>query len=212
SEADLRGNSSMYLTSCSGSWLGLYLEYVLAPSDEDPTVVVRAALPHHSAWRVVMVADEPGRLVESNVVTGLNPESEVADTSWIRDGKAAWDWWSGSLGPDGKPAYTTENMKYYVDFAAKSGFEYMLVDACWSDRDFTKMDGKVDIPELVNYARARNVRLWIWLYYGSVEAQLEKALPLFEKWSVAGVKIDFIERDDQRGIDFYYRVARAAAD
>src|SRR5262249_9105485 len=110
SEADLRGNSSMYLTNPSGSWLGHYFESVLAPSDEDPTVVGRAALPHHPAWRVVMAANEPARLVESTVVTALNPESEVADTSWIREGKAAWDWWSGSLGPDGKPAYTTENM------------------------------------------------------------------------------------------------------
>src|SRR5262245_34420139 len=211
-EADLRGNSSMYLTNPSGSWLGHYFESVLAPSDEDPTVIVKSSLPHHSAWRVVLVGDEPGRLVESNVITGLNPESEVADTSWIHPGKASWDWWSGSLGRDGKPAYTTENMKYYVDFAAESGFEYMLVDAGWSDRDITKMNGKVDIPALVSYARGKNVKIWIWLYYGSVDAQLEEAFPLFEKWGVAGVKIDFIERDDRRGIDFYYRVARAAAD
>jgi len=211
-EANLRGNSSMYLTNPSASWLGHYFESVLAPSDEDPAVIVKAALPHHSAWRVVLVGDEPGRLVESNVITSLNPENEVADMSWIHAGKASWDWWSGSLGPDGKPAYTTENMKYYADFAAKSGFEYMLVDAGWSDRDITKMNGKVDIPALVNYARGKNVKIWIWLYYGSVDAQLEEAFPLFEKWGVAGVKIDFIERDDQRGIDFYYRVAKAAAD
>ena len=211
-EADLRGNSSMYLTNPSGSWLGHYFESVLAPSEEDPTVIVKASLPHHSAWRVVLIGDEPGRLIESNVITSLNPPNEVADTSWIHAGKACWDWWSGSLGPDGKPAYTTENMKYYVDFAAKSGFEYMLVDAGWSDRDITKMNGKVDIPALVNYARAKSVKIWIWLYYGSVDAQLEEAFPLFEKWGVAGVKIDFIERDDQRGIDFYYSVAKAAAD
>src|SRR5262249_38011082 len=185
---------------------------VLAPADEDPTVIVKAGLPHHSAWRVVLVGDEPGGLIESNVITSLNPESEIAETTWIHPGKASWDWWSGSLGRDGKHAYSTENMKYYVDFAAESGFEYMLVDAGWSDRDITKMNGKVDIPALVSYARGKNVKIWIWLYYGSVDAQLEEAFPLFEKWGVAGVKIDFIERDDQRGIDFYYRVARAAAD
>jgi alpha-glucosidase len=211
-EADLRGNSSMYLTNPSGSWLGHYFESVLAPSDEDPAIIVKAGLPHPSAWRVLLVGDEPGRLIESNVITSLNPESEIADTSWIHPGKASWDWWSGSLGPDDKHAYTTENMRYYVDFAAKSGFDYMLVDAGWSDRDITKMNGKVDVPELVNYAREKKVKIWIWLYYGSVDAQLEEAFPLFEKWGVAGVKIDFIERDDQRGIEFYYRVAKAAAD
>ena len=102
-------------------------------------------------------------------------------------------------------------MKHYVDFAAQSGFEYMLVDAGWSDRDITKMNGKVDTPELVRYAAAKNVKIWIWLYYGGVDAQMED-LPLYEKWGVAGVKIDFIERDDQRGIDFYYRVAKSAAE
>jgi alpha-glucosidase len=201
----------MYLTNPSASWLGHYFESVLAPSDEDPAVIVKSTLPHHSAWRVLLIGDDTGRFAESNVITSLHPENEVADTSWIRAGKASWDWWSGSLGPDGKHAYTTDNMKYYVDFAAKSGFEYMLVDAGWSDRDITKMNGKVDIPELVNYAR-KNVRIWIWLSYGSVDAQLEEAFPLFEKWGVAGVKVDFIERDDQRDIDFYYRVAKAAAE
>jgi len=112
-----------------------------------------------------------------------------------------------------KPAYTTETMKYYVDFAAKSGFEYMLVDAGWSDpKDITKMNGRVDIPGLVTYARAKGVKVWIWLSYRGVDSQMEEAFPLYEKWGVAGMKIDFIERDDQRGIDFYYRVAQAAAE
>jgi alpha-glucosidase len=160
-EADLRGNSSMRLTNPSASWIGHLFESVLSPSDEDPAVLVKGTLPHHSAWRVLLVGDEPGRLVESNVLTSLNPEGEVADTSWIHAGRASWDWRNGTLGADGKSAYTTETMKYYVDFAARSGFEYMLVDAGWSDRDITKMNGKVDIPELVKYAAAKNVKIWI---------------------------------------------------
>ena len=212
-EADLRANSSMYLTNPSGSWAGHWLESELAPADEDPEVIVKSTLPHHSAWRVLLVGDEASRLAESNVITSLNPESEIADTSWIHAGRASWNWWNGSLGPDGKPAYTTETMKYYVDFAAKSGFEYMLVDAGWYEpKDITKMNGRVDIPELVKYAQARGVKVWIWLSYRGVDSQMEEAFPLYEKWGVAGLKIDFIERDDQRGIDFYYRVAKAAAE
>jgi alpha-glucosidase len=211
-EADLRGNSSMYLTNPSASWTMHWFESVLSPSDEDPAVIVKGSLPHHSAWRVLLVGDEPGRLVESNALTSLNPESEVADTSWIHAGRASWNWWNGTLGADGKSAYTTETMKYYVDFAARSGFEYMLVDAGWSDRDITKMNGKVDIPELVKYAANKNVKVWIWLYYGSVDALMEEAFPLYEKWGVAGMKIDFIERDDQYGVDWYYRVAKLAAE
>jgi alpha-glucosidase len=163
-----------------------------------------------SAWRIIMVGDDPGRILESNVVMNLSSPSAIANTDWIKAGKASWDWWSGSLGADGKPAFTTTNMKYYVDFAAKSGLEYMLVDAGWSDRDITKMNGKVDIPDLVEYAAAKNVKVWIWLYAGFVAKQAEEAFALYEKWGVAGVKIDFVERDDQEGIEFYYKTAKSS--
>jgi alpha-glucosidase len=212
-EANLRDYSSMYLMNPSGSWTGHWFESVLAPSIEDPDVIVKGTLPHYSAWRVLLVGDEPGRLVESNVITSLNPESEVADTSWIHAGRASWDWWNGSLGPDGKRSYTTETMKYYVDFAAKSGFEYMMLDAGWSDHnDITKMNGTVDVPELVRYGKEKGVKIWIWLLGNQVELQMDEAFPLYEKWGVAGLKIDFILRDDQHGVNFYYRTAKKAAE
>jgi len=213
SEANLRDYSSMYLTNPSGSWTGHWFESALAPSIEDPDVIVKGTLPHSSAWRVLLVGDEPGRLLESNVITSLNPESEIADTSWIHAGRASWDWWNGTLGPDGKRAYTTETMKYYVDFAAKSGFEYMMLDAGWSDPDdITKMNGTVDVPELVRYAKEKGVRVWIWLLGNHVERRMDEAFPLYEKWGVAGLKIDFILRDDHHGMNFYYRVAKKAAE
>ena len=116
------------------------------------------------------------------MITSLNPPSEIKDTSWIRAGNTSWDWWSGSIGPDGKRAYTTATMKYYVDFAAKSGFPYMLIDAGWYDpKDITKMNGRVDVPEVVRYAAAKNVKVWIWLSYKAVDAQMEEAFPLYEK-------------------------------
>lgn len=211
-EADLRGYAAMYLTNPSGGWASHKFESVLSPHPDDANTAVVGELPHHSAWRVLLVGAEPGRLIESNAITSLNPESAMADTSWIHAGKASWDWWSGSLDPDGKPAYTTANMKYYVDFAAQSGFEYMLIDAGWSVRgDITKMNGRVDVPEVVRYARSKNVKVWIWLTYRETERQMEEAFPLYEKWGVAGLKIDFVERDDQGGIDWYYRVADLAA-
>lgn len=211
-EADLRGYAAMYLVNPSGGWTSHKFESRLSPHMDDPDTAVTGALPRQSAWRVMIVGAEPGRLIESNVISSLNPASAVEDASWIRPGKAAWDWWSGSLGPDGKSAFTTENMKYYVDFAAKSGFEYMLVDAGWSARnDITKMNGRVDIPEVVRYAATKGVKVWIWLGAVAVEKQMAEAFPLYEKWGVAGLKIDFVERDDQGGIDFYYRVAEKAA-
>jgi alpha-glucosidase len=211
-EADLRGTAGLYLVNPSGGWTSHKFEARLAPHIDDPEVAVAGKLPYQSAWRVLMVGVEPGRLIESNVLTSLNPETTIQDKSWIRPGKASWDWWSGSLGPDGKSAYTTDNMKYYIDFAAQSGFEYMLVDAGWSARgDITKMNGRVDIPEVVRYASTKNVKVWIWLSYTDTSRQMQDAFPIYEKWGVAGLKIDFIERDDQEGIDWYYRVAELAA-
>jgi alpha-glucosidase len=104
-------------------------------------------------------------------------------------------------------------MKYYVDFAAQSGFPYMMLDAGWSaGRDITHMNGKIDVPELVRYAATKNVKVWIWCYSESVAQQMQQAFPLFEKWGVAGIKIDFVNRDDQQGIQFYYEVAKQAAE
>ena len=212
-EADMRGNAAMYLVNPGGSWSSHWLESRISPREDEPGIAIAGTLPHHSPWRVLLVGDQPGRLVESNVITSLNPPSEIQDTSWIHAGKASWDWWSGSLDREGKHAFTTDNMKYYVDFSAKSGFEYMLVDAGWSAQgDITKMNGSVDIPELVRYATPKNVKVWIWLHWSGVDRQMDEAFPLYRKWGVAGLKIDFMSRDDQYMIDWYYRVAKLAAE
>lgn len=211
-EADVEGSTSMYVTNPSGNWAGHWFVSRLSPSWDDPDVAVKSPAPWHSAWRVLMVADDPGRLVESNLLYDLNPPNRVNDTSWIRPGKAAWNWWVNNVDPSGKPAFSTDNMKYYVDFAAQSGFPYMMLDAGWSARnDITRLNGRVDVPELVRYASSKNVKVWIWVSAGAVRQQMTEAFPLYEKWGVAGVKIDFVDRDDQQGIQFYYDVAREAA-
>lgn len=211
-EADLEGNAAMYLENPTGNWTGHYIVTKMSPPVDGNGAAVDGTLPHDSAWRVILLADKPGELIESNLFTDLNPPNRVADTSWIHPGKASWNWWDGDLGPDGKSAYTTANMEYYVDFAAASGFPYMMLDAGWSGGDITKMRGNVDAPELVRYAAKKNVKVWIWLYSKSVAAQMQEAFPLYEKWGVAGVKIDFILRNDQEGIRWYYAVAKLAAE
>jgi alpha-glucosidase len=211
-EADMRNYTAMYLVNPSGSWTGHWFESQLGPQVDNPDVCLAGSLPLRSAWRVLMVGDQPGRLIENNALTSLNPESVIKDTSWIRPGKASWNWWGGSIGPDGKTAFTTENMKYHVDFSAKSGFEYMLIDSGWAARgDITKMNGRVDVPEVVRYAESKKVKIWIWLGYKDTDRQMKEAFPIYEKWGVVGLKIDFVERDDQDGTDFYYRVAELAA-
>ena len=210
-EADLEGNSAMYVTNPSGNWAGHWFVSKLSPQIGQPDVAVTGTLPHHSAWRVLLVADHPGQLIESNLVYDLKPPNRLRDTNWIHAGKASWNWWVGDINQDGKSAFTTDTMKYYVDFAARSGFRYMMLDAGWSEGDITKLNGKVDVPALVRYAAAKHVKIWVWIYSKAAMRQMKTAFPLYEKWGVAGVKIDFINRNDQQGIQFYYDVAREAA-
>jgi predicted alpha-1,2-mannosidase len=210
-ETHLENNAAMYLCNTAGSWTGHRFDAVISPNPTDSGAVITGKLPHQTAWRVIMAAADPARFIESNVITNLNPDCRIRDMSWIKAGKSAWDWWNGSLNRDGKTAYTTETMKYYVDFAAESGLEFMTIDAGWCGNDITKCRDNVNVPEVVAYARSKGVKVFIWLYAHYVWHQMDKAFPLYEQWGVAGMKIDFVERDDQAAIDFYYKVAEKAA-
>jgi alpha-glucosidase len=211
-EADIEGNSSMYVTNPSGNWAGHYFVSKLSPSLDHPDFAVQTTLPYQSPWRVLLINDNPGRLVESTIQYDLNPPNRVADTSWIHAGKSSWNWWVNDADANGKPAFNTENMKRYVDFASESGFRYMMLDAGWSGHDLSHLNGKVDVPELVRYAATKHVQVWVWCYSEAVKKQMKEAFPVFEKWGVAGIKIDFINRDDQNEVQFYYDTAREAAE
>ncbi|HEY2015797.1 MAG TPA: glycoside hydrolase family 97 catalytic domain-containing protein, partial [Bryobacteraceae bacterium] len=188
------------------------------PKADAAKVSVIRQVPARSPWRVLMIADDPGRLVESNMVVNLNPPSAIADTSWIKPGKAAWDWWNGQLAKGvAKPGMNNDTMKYYIDFSARNKFEYMLIDAGWSGRgpggtDLTKSIPNIDIPMLVEYAKSKNVRVWLWAHFREMSKQIDDAFPQFEKWGVAGVKVDFMDRSDQWMVNWYRMVAKKAAD
>ncbi len=221
-EADIDGYAGMYLRKDKPAF-GLRAE--LSPRVDQPAIAVEDQTPVTTPWRVLMIGDQPGRLVESNIVLNLNPPSKIADTSWIRAGKSAWDWWSGEAAPamTTKPGMNTATMKHYIDFASASGFPYMLIDAGWAlaNRsgpqdyaalaDITQVTPDIDMPELLRYAKEKNVRLWLWSHWTSVDKYMDRAFPLFEQWGIAGVKIDFMNRDDQQMVDWYRRVVTLAA-
>jgi alpha-glucosidase len=221
-EADIDNYAGMYLKKAPGAFA---LRSELSPHVDDASIAVDTPAPANSPWRVLLIADEPGRLIESNMVLNLNPPSKIADTSWIKPGKSAWDWWSGEAAPSVsfKTGMNTNTMKHYIDFAADSGFPYMLIDAGWaavpgtrSDdyaqlADITKVNPDVDLPGLIKYAQGRNVKIWLWAHWTSVDKYMDRAFPLYEKWGIAGVKIDFMNRDDQWMVDFYHRVISNAA-
>ena len=212
SEADLEGNAAMYLLNPSEEWVDIWFETVLSPSMTNPELAVVGALPHKTAWRIIMAAKEPTHFIEANIMTNLNPECRINDTSWIMAGKSAWDWWNGQRNKNGDMSYTTETMKYYVDFAAESGLEFMLIDYGWNiEGDITKCNEKMNIPEVVSYAKSKGVKIFIWLHSKDIWNRMDEAFPVYEKWGVAGLKIDFVLRDDQAAIDWYYRIAEKAA-
>jgi alpha-glucosidase len=204
-----------------------HIPWPIDPKAEPSMISVIRQAPANSPWRVLMIADDPGRLVESNMVVNLNPPSAIADTSWIKPGKTSWDWWSGSLakGVSFRPGMNTDTMKYYIDFSSRNGFPYMLIDAGWAGRlagggrggtgggsDLTKTNPNIDMPALLEYAKSKNVRLWLWSHWTDIDRQADEAFPLFEKWGIAGVKIDFMDRADQWMANWYRQIARKAAD
>jgi len=218
-EAHLENWAGMYLTRPAR----LTMEAKLAPRLDRPEVAVLGQAPAHSSWRVLIIAAEPYKLLESNLVTSLSPESRLGRPDWVKPGKTSWSWWSGNFAKDVsfKPGMNTDTLKHYIDFSAEAGLEYTLIDAGWSGgavgqggggRDITIWNERVDVPALLEYARSKNVKVWLWTHWTAVDAQMEKAFPLFEKWGVVGVKIDFMDRDDQQMVDFYHRAARKAAE
>jgi len=212
-EADLDDYAGMFLGGVRGIPGALMSKLSPLPGHSDEAVV--ASTPKDTPWHVIMVNAKPGGLIQSDdLILNLNPPSALADTSWIKPGKAAWDWWSGSYasGVDFKPGMNTATMEHYIDFASKSNFRYMLIDAGWSPRDdITRTVPAIDMPGIIAYARQRNVRILLWMHWTAVDKQMDQAFPLFEKWGVAGVKIDFMDRNDQQMVNFYHRVVKAAA-
>jgi alpha-glucosidase len=221
-EADIDNYAGMYLRKDDARF---EVRAELSPRLDKPGIAVESDMPLTTPWRVLMIGDAPGRLIESNIVLNLNPPTKMDDTSWIKAGKSAWDWWSGQAAPSAKfkTGMNTVTMKHYIDFASSSGFTYMLIDAGWAvaDRkgpedyaalaDITRVIPEVDMPELLRYASQKNVRIWLWSHWSSVDKYMVQAFPLFEQWGIAGVKIDFMNRDDQQMVGWYRRVVELAA-
>ncbi len=206
-EAGVDNFPGMYLHHLEGR----AMEAVLSPRRDDTMLAATGKPTMTLPWRVLLIGSEPGRLIESNIIASLNPPSAISDTSWIKPGKAARNGWSGA------PA-DAATVKHYIDFAAESKFQYMLIDSGWAapsqDKlpdDITKTVTAVDMPEILRYAKSKGIGIWLWTHWTSVQQQMEDAFALFEKWGVAGVKVDGMNRDDQWMVDFYQRVAKMAA-
>jgi alpha-glucosidase len=219
-EADLTDYAGMYLGGVPGIANALVSKLSSPPNRKMEQPVI-GTTPKATPWRVLAVGQTPGRLIETNyLILNLNPPCALADTSWIKPGKAAWDWWSGSyaLNVGFKPGMNTPTMKHYIDFAAAHHLEYMLVDAGWSapaeegrGEDILKYIPEVNVPDIIAYAGRKGVKVLLWVEWRALDAHLEEATTLYEKWGAAGIKVDYMNRDDQEMVNFYEQCVRTAA-
>ena len=165
-------------------------------------------------WRVIGVAERDGDLLTNQIVYLLEKPSEVQDTSWIKPGKVAWDWWNANnvYGVDFKAGINTETYKYYVDFAAKYGISYIILDEGWYKLgNVLEVVPEINMGELTAYAKQKNVGIILWVVWKTLDDQLIPALDQFANWGVKGIKVDFMQRSDQKLIEYYYRVSRECA-
>ncbi|MEO7497363.1 MAG: glycoside hydrolase family 97 protein [Massilia sp.] len=194
----------------------LQLRLSAVPNRTGPAFVSTAGL--STAWRVVMLGERAGDLIGSQLIGNLNPAPR-GDFSWVRPGKAAWDWWSGPL-KGMKPSM--DSYRRFIDFAAAAGLPYYLIDAGWAAGpaeccdalptvDITRAADGSDMPALVRYAAAKGVGLILWAHWEHVAQRMDEVLDTYARWGIKGVKVDFMNRDDQEMVAFYQRIAEATA-
>ena len=165
-------------------------------------------------WRAMIVTDNDANLITNQLIYKLAPESK-GDFSWVKPGKIAWDWYNALVltGVDFKCGVNNDTYKYYIDFASRNNIEYVVIDDGWSEAwDVTKTIPEINIPELVAYGKKKNVALILWVSWAPFREKIDEAFDKFNEWGVKGIKMDFMNRDDQEMVDFYYEVARKAAD
>jgi alpha-glucosidase len=165
-------------------------------------------------WRVLGIAEKDGDLLTNQIIWLLEKPSQLQDTSWIKPGKVSWDWWNAwnVYGVDFKAGVNTATYKHYVDFAAKYGIPYIILDEGWYKLgNLMEVVPDLNMDELAAYAKQKNVGLIMWVIWKTLDDQLQPALDQFEKWGVKGIKVDFMQRSDQVMINYYHKISREAA-
>ena len=167
-------------------------------------------------WRCLVISEKDGDLADSDLVYKLASPCRVDDLSWIKPGKVAWDWWNAwnIYGVDFPAGINNDTYKYYIDFASKYGIEYVILDEGWAvnkKADLFQVVPEIDLQELVDYGKERNVGIVLWAGYAAIDKDMEHVCQHFSNMGVKGFKVDFMDRDDQIVVDFYYRMAAMAA-
>src|SRR6056297_1567296 len=162
----------------------------------------------------MIIADNDIELVESQMVYKLGRDKQLKNTDWIEPGKVSWDWWNALniYDVDFKAGINNQTYKYYIDFAAKHDLKYIILDEGWSKpKDLFAIKPEIDVKELVEYGRKKDVGIILWVVWKTLDDQLDRAMQQFEDWGIKGIKVDFMQRDDQKMVNYYWKIARKAA-
>ncbi|MDD4142426.1 MAG: glycoside hydrolase family 97 protein [Bacteroidales bacterium] len=228
-EADLEDYPGMYLNggNCTTSLKGIF-----APRPKAEVVGGHNMLQHivkerydyiaevdgtrDFPWRVIVISTDDAELANSDMVFKLASPARIADISWIKPGKVAWDWWNdwNISGVDFRSGVNNATYEYYIDFASKYGIEYVILDEGWAvnkKTDLFQVVPEIDLQHLVDYAADRNVGIVLWAGYAAMDKDMENVCKHYSAMGVKGFKVDFMDRDDQNVVDFYYRMAEIAA-
>ena len=165
-------------------------------------------------WRILAIAENDGDLITNQLSYLLAKHCAIEETSWITPGIVAWDWWNANniYDVDFKAGINTETYKYYIDFASKYGIEYIILDEGWYELgDLLALNPDIDMEEIISYAEEKNVGVILWVAWKTLWDQWDESFEQFENWGVKGIKVDFMQRDDQWMVNYYYKVAEEAA-
>jgi alpha-glucosidase len=222
-EAALLDYAGMYLSKHKG-----VLTSKLSPLPDQEQIKVIGTLPHKSPWRVLMISDRVGALIESNIITSLNEPSRIKDVSWIHPGKSTWSWWNGHVVPDTLKGAGMNfvTARYYIDFCSRHGIDYHSVtdygEHQWyvddgvglmpgPHSDVTTPVAGLNMKEICDYAKRKGVGIRVWVHWAALYPKLDTAFALFEKWGIRGLMVDFMDRDDQRMVNIQTDILEKAA-
>ena len=225
-ESDLLDYPGLYLLGsdkADGSFTGTFanvVEQMKPTGDRDYGIISRKDYiartngKREFPWRVFGLAENEARLIENDITYRLGSPCKLTETSWIKPGKVAWDWWNNwnIAGVPFKAGVNTDTYKYYIDFASANKLEYVIFDEGWSKpEDLEKINPDMDMDALFAYAKEKNVGIILWVTGRALEEKFESSFERFKKWGCVGVKVDFLCRDDQDMVNFYEKVAITAA-
>ena len=227
-ESDLEAYPGMFVQSQQGKYglKGVFAPYP-AKTDfypwrkqeyvtETTDFISRSRGSRSSPWRVLAITEKDTDMPGNNLVYALASPNRIGDTSWIKTGKVAWDWWNdwNLKGVPFKAGINMDTYKYYIDFASRNGLEFIVLDEGWYDPksgDMLTVIPELDLTELIAYGKSKGVEIVLWTVFNVLDSQLEAACKKYADMGIKGFKVDFLDRDDQTAVEMVYRIAEMTA-